>query len=289
MNWIKQIQRVRSSEIPKIYQDRLEKIAKNGKNGYMAGAEPFFIYPSTQVGVLLLHGFTSTPAQFMELAEYLAGKGVSVYAPLIAGHGTKPDDLKKTTAKDWIESCQKALDELCEKVEKVFVLGNSFGGNIAFKLSIDYPEKVAGVISVGTPVWIRGHRWRKYRAFTYGYWRKYWRKPRAFFRSSTPRIIDEITYSKIPLPAAREFFRIIQQTYKMMPKVKAPTFIIQADIDPIVNPKSALRIHDCLGSKDKRICWLNDSFSHSMMEDERRGDIYKKIYSFIEEIYHRKR
>ena len=154
MNWIKQIQRVRNSGIPKIYQNRLEKIVKNGKNGYMAGAEPFFIYPSTEVGVLLLHGFTSTPAQFMELAEYLAGKGVSVYAPLIAGHGTKPEDLEKTTSKDWIESCEKALDELSEKVKKVFVLGNSFGGNIAFKLAHDYPERITSGIftSLSTPL-----------------------------------------------------------------------------------------------------------------------------------------
>jgi len=288
MNWIKQIQRVRSSGIPKRYQDHLEKVTKkNGNNGFMAGAEPFFIYPSTKVGVLLLHGFTSTPAQFMELAEYLAGKGISVYAPLLAGHGTKPDDLGKTTAKDWVESGQKYLDEFLDKVNKVFILGNSFGGNIAFKLSMDYPDKVAGVISIGTPVWIRGHHWRKYRAFTYGYIKKYWRKPRAFFRSTTPRLIDEITYSKIPSTAIREFFNFVNKSFKMMPQVKVPTLLIQADIDPIVNPKSALRIHDCLGSKDKRICWINDSFSHSMMEDDNRGKVYKKIYNFVEEIYHR--
>lgn len=290
MNWLKQIKRAKTAEIPTHFQERIEKAKKKliyQKNGYMAGAEPFFIYPSTDVGVLLLHGFTSTPAQFLELGEYLAGKGITVYAPLIAGHGTKPDDLGKTTAKDWVDSCQVAYEELKSKVKNVFIVGNSFGGNIAFQLTLDNPDEIRGVISMGTPVWVRAHRFLKYRSFTYGYLRKYWRKPRTFYKSGLSHLLDEITYPKIPLPACRQFFSFIHKTFKNMPKIKVPTLVIQAEIDPIVNPKSALRIHECLGSKDKKICWVGGSTSHSMVDEQKRGEIYKKIYNFVQEIYNR--
>ncbi|RJR31151.1 alpha/beta fold hydrolase [Candidatus Parcubacteria bacterium] len=259
------------------------KIVKEDKI-YMAGAEPFFIYASTKIGVLLLHGFTSTPAQFLELGDYLAGKGITVYAPLIAGHGTSPDDLSQSRAEEWLESCQKAFDELKNKVDKVFVLGNSFGGNIAFELSLKNPEKVSGVISIGTPVWVRKHHFLKLQAFSYGFLKKYWRKPKRYYRSGFAHIIDEITYSKVPVRACREFFKFIYKSFRSFDKVTAPTLIIQAEIDPVVNPKSALHIHECISSQNKKICWIDGSTSHALSDDKDRGRVYKKIYNFVQEV-----
>lgn len=53
-----------------------------------AGAEPFVHDGSPEVGVLLCHGFTSTPATMRPWGEYLAEAGFTVRCPRLPGHGT---------------------------------------------------------------------------------------------------------------------------------------------------------------------------------------------------------
>jgi len=67
-----------------------------------------FFPRSSDVGVLLLHSYTSTPYEFADLAMYLADKDITAYVPTIAGHGTTPDDLAKTTIDDWQKSAEDA-------------------------------------------------------------------------------------------------------------------------------------------------------------------------------------
>ncbi|MDP2741613.1 MAG: carboxylesterase, partial [bacterium] len=92
----------------------------------MKGVEEIFINKNSKIGVLMLHGFTSTPRQFKELSLYLSEKGYNVLAPLIAGHGTSPKDLMENSPKEWTESAKKAYFKLKGISEKVFIVGNSF-------------------------------------------------------------------------------------------------------------------------------------------------------------------
>lgn len=50
--------------------------------------------------------------------------------------------------KAWVEHCIRLLDAL--GIEKTWLVGNSLGGWVAFQLALDYPERIAGIISMGT-------------------------------------------------------------------------------------------------------------------------------------------
>ena len=75
----------------------------------MKGGEPIFIDKESSVGILMIHGFTSTPDEFREMSVYFSEKGFTVYAPLITGHGITPDNLLKTTPQDWTASVKEAF------------------------------------------------------------------------------------------------------------------------------------------------------------------------------------
>ena len=51
----------------------------------LAGAEPFVHDGSREVGVLLCHGFTSTPATMRPWGEHLAEAGFTVRCPRLPG------------------------------------------------------------------------------------------------------------------------------------------------------------------------------------------------------------
>ena len=69
----------------------------------MADGKASFFLSGSRTGCLLLHGFTSTPAELRPLGEALHRAGYTVHAPLLPGHGTSPEDLLHITYCDWIE------------------------------------------------------------------------------------------------------------------------------------------------------------------------------------------
>lgn len=50
--------------------------------------------------------------------------------------------------KAWVEHIVRVLDAL--GIEKTWLVGNSLGGWVAFQFAIDHPERLAGIISMGT-------------------------------------------------------------------------------------------------------------------------------------------
>ena len=79
---------------------------------------PYF-KAGSQIGCLLIHGFTSTPAELRLIGEGLARVGYTTNGILLAGHGTQPEDLLPVTYEDWIESAQQGINQLKKSCKKI--------------------------------------------------------------------------------------------------------------------------------------------------------------------------
>jgi carboxylesterase len=100
------------------------------------------------VGALILHGFTGSPRTVRPWAEHLAEAGLTVRAPLLAGHGADWRELSKTGWTDWYASAEHAFVELYARCEQVFVAGISMGGCLAFRLAETHGDRVSGLVVV---------------------------------------------------------------------------------------------------------------------------------------------
>jgi carboxylesterase len=105
-----------------------------------------------RIGVLLSHGFTSTPASVKEWAEALAARGYAVESPLLPGHGTTWQAMNRTTFDDWYGEVVRVFEKLSKENDAVVVGGLSMGGTLALRLAADQPERVAGVVVVNPAV-----------------------------------------------------------------------------------------------------------------------------------------
>lgn len=102
--------------------------------------------------VALLHGSgagVSAWANWNKVIPHLAGQ-FDVIAPDIAGFGAteqKPDT--KYNIGLWVEHFVGILDAL--GIEKISVVGNSFGGALGLMTAINHPERIDRLVLLGTP------------------------------------------------------------------------------------------------------------------------------------------
>ena len=79
------------------------------------------------IGVLLVHGFTGSPAAMKPWGQSLADQGYAVEVPLLPGHGTRWQDLNSVSWTDWYDEAEAAFERLRESCEAVVVAGLSMG------------------------------------------------------------------------------------------------------------------------------------------------------------------
>jgi pimeloyl-ACP methyl ester carboxylesterase len=111
-------------------------------------ARPFDIAGSTDLGLLVVHGFTSTPGSMLELAQALnTAGGWTAALPLLPAHGTVWTDLNKVRWQAWEAAVEAAYQALAKRCKRVAVVGLSLGGALTLNLATKHPE-LAGLVLV---------------------------------------------------------------------------------------------------------------------------------------------
>lgn len=99
--------------------------------------------------VVFVHGIgTDSLASFyLTLAAPLAGAGIEVVAYDLKGHGRSDRPDNGYSVQGFTDDLAAVMDGL-ELTRPVHVVGNSFGGTIAFNYAWQHPERVASVVSI---------------------------------------------------------------------------------------------------------------------------------------------
>ena len=108
-------------------------------------AEPLS-HDGSDVGVLVLHGFTGSPQTMRPVADALVADGYTVELPRLPGHGTAVEDMLETTFDDWSAHVEATYVDLAARVQCVVVVGLSMGGTLAAQLVARHPEIVGAVL-----------------------------------------------------------------------------------------------------------------------------------------------
>jgi len=98
--------------------------------------------------LLILHGWGSRAENWSRVKELLERKGYKVFVPDLPGFGENPPLSRAWSIDDYVEW----VSDFCEKnnLSQFFLLGHSFGGAVAVKFSLKYPEKVKKMFLVAS-------------------------------------------------------------------------------------------------------------------------------------------
>jgi len=241
-----------------------------------------FYFPGTNgKGILLIHGWTSTPYEVRRLGKFLNEAGYTAYGPLLKGHGTRAEDLENVTWEEWVDDMAKEYLKLSAEHKKVYLVGTSFGANLTVLLAEKYPA-IAGIVLLAMPYRFKMEKVLFYLAKIISFFKKYNKKfyPPAF--GSRRTITRLISYQSYPIKNGFEAFALVKKTREVLKKVSQPSLVIQSLHDHMVTKNNLEMIYQALGSAQKEKKYISRAY-HTFISDIKNEHVFEDILNFLNE------
>ncbi|GLB60097.1 alpha/beta hydrolase [Cytobacillus sp. NCCP-133] len=237
----------------------------------LEGAESFYL-EGNEVGLLITHGFLGTPQSVRYLGEAFGKLGYSVFAPRLKGHGTHYKDMEKTTHMDWYAEMEKGYLFLRERCSTVYVVGQSMGGALALWLGKKYPD-INGLVLINAAL--------KVPAYDY----LIGKLSPQYIPEGEPDIkrsgVEEITYGKVSIRSIHELQEAMAKTSAILPAIKNPVLCFKSIEDHVVPAECTDYIADQIGSEQKEILPLYNSYHVASMDFD-QDKIIEKTHKFVQ-------
>ena len=227
------------------------------------------------MGALVLHGFVGNPISVRPLAEDLAEAGLAVELPRLPGHGTRWQELNRTTWHDWAREAGAGLAVLAARTERRIVVGLSMGGLLALHLAATRPEWVSGVVLINPSILLQPRRFMSLLPA---------------LKWVVPAMPDPVGHDDIALPGVSErgyevvglkaLHSLLDLQRKVdLESVTAPLLILTSRTDNCVRPEGSQTILQRVASVDREQAWLEHS-RHVATLDHDAPEITQRTLAF---------
>jgi carboxylesterase len=228
------------------------------------------------IGIVLVHGFTGSPAAMRPWAEFLNARGYSVRVPLLPGHGTKPAELNEVEWPEWPAKVKAEIVELQKNCSQVFVAGLSMGGGTTLNVASELGDKLSGIILVNPMIHVRGVS--PGMAFALSRVVKFGNSVGGDIKRKG---VTEYSYDKLPYRGIHQLLTMLRLTRAALPSIKVPMQLFHSVDDhtlPVSNTEIVMRE---IGSANKSRIELLNSF-HVATLDHDSELIFTNSLTFIE-------
>jgi carboxylesterase len=273
-------------------------------------SDDFIFLPGRdETAILLIHGLTGSPYEMGFVARRLHRQGFTVFCPRIANHGAPLAVIKATTWEECFDSMKKAFLDFREKVPAgtpLFVGGLSAGALLALLLADEFSREIKGVACLSPTLFYDG-------------WNMPWTRhllPLAYatplrnffyFKEESPygiknegvrrRIHASYGAAKLgqdgdfarsgypffPATILCEMRKLVKHTTGRLEGITAPVQIQQAVQDDMSSPRNSEFVHKNIGSAQKEIVLLHDSY-HVITADHEREAVADHIADFCRRV-----
>jgi len=231
----------------------------------------------SKVGVLLLHGFTGSPASMRPWAEFLNERGITVSVPKIPGHGSRWQDLNKVQWQSWTNRAKEELLKLQAQTSQVYIFGLSMGGaNTLYTAATAKSEvNLAGIVLVNPMIHITDPAIKFINIIKY-------------LVPKRPSVGDDIKkpgvtewgYDALPTKGVAQLNKLLKATRKLLSEIDVPTLLFHSVEDHVLPVSNTEVIMKEIGSRSKVRVELGNSY-HVATLDYDAQTIFENSYQFI--------
>lgn len=228
-----------------------------------------------KIGVLLLHGFTGSPASMRPWAHFLNEQGVTVRVPRIPGHGTRWQELNKVNWPEWPAKAEAELDALLQECERVFIFGLSMGGANTLHVATKRASELAGIVLVNPMIHIPGIQIKFVEVL------KHLGAKRASVGDDIKKPdVTEWGYDALPTKGVAQLHRFLKATRRELPQMTVPTLLFHSTDDHVLPESNTEIILQEISATEKTRVELLNSF-HVATLDYDADQIFKESFEFI--------
>lgn len=220
---------------------------------FSSQAAPFF-FPEGKHGILLIHGFTGSPAHMRELGEKLHAGGFAVKGLLLPGHGTTPAAMQQVDWQDWLSAVRTQATEMAKCYPHFSVAGLSMGGILSLLMAEEMP--LTACVSIAAPIrTVNKFRWIAPLAAPL--------LPMMHKKHVTPGAAPEENdgrgYVYYPTKSIHDLSMLMRLAGKNLSAISCPLLTVQSHADRTVTADSPSRIHAHISSSCKDELWLENA------------------------------
>ncbi|MDP1720521.1 MAG: alpha/beta fold hydrolase [Candidatus Nanopelagicaceae bacterium] len=231
-----------------------------------------------KIGILLVHGFTGSPASMRSWAEFFAARGYTVRVPRLPGHGTQWQDLNKVPWQEWPAKVVEELDELGKTCERVFIFGLSMGGGTSLYVAAHDDDRLTGIVLVNPMIHIPGVS-VKFAPIL------------SLFRSRLPSVgndikrpaVSEWAYDALPTKGVVQLNKLLKSSRSTLGQVKIPLLLFHSAEDHVLPVTNTEIVMAEIGSQRKQRVELLNSY-HVATVDYDSNFIFENSLIFVQEL-----
>lgn len=252
-----------------------------------------------RTGILLIHGLGGTPVEVRFIAQGLARAGFTVYACQLAAHCSTPQELRRSTWRQWYASVEAAHDRLKRDCDIILAGGLSTGALLALHLAYNRPNEVHGLTLFAPSIILNG-------------WSMPWYMPWLHYIRPGPLRIDfdlaerepfglkdervramvvsnmrdesgkEHGHFFTPLRTMLEFNSLAARVRKELKNITTPTLILHPREDDIADLSNAMEIQKKMAGLVEVVV-LEDSY-HIITLDKQRSLVLDRTVGFAQSV-----
>jgi carboxylesterase len=237
---------------------------------------------NSKIGIILVHGFTGSPASMRPWGEFLNSKGYTVRVPLLPGHGTKVEDLNRVKWQEWPAKVIFEIEQASQTCDRIILIGLSMGGgtilNVAASLANEKinHKNIVAMILVNPMIHVRGV------PAELAYFLSRFQRLRKSVGDDIKRPgVTEWGYDALPTRGVHQLLKMLRITRRDLHTIKIPIQLFHSVSDHTLPVSNTEIVFKEIGSLEKNRIELMNSYHVATMDYDQEL-IFHNALTFIE-------
>jgi carboxylesterase len=239
------------------------------------GCEPFSL-GGGPIGVLMVHGFTGSPASMRPIGEWLAANGLSVEGVRLPGHGTSVEDLRTRTWTEWVDAATAGLAALRERCRTVVTMGQSMGASVVLSVVTARPHDVDGIALTNPYVFDR-------RLLAVPVGSRFLRNVNGISGDIAKPGQDELGDTVMPVPAIAQMAAMLKDVRAALHEIRQPIVVFRSGEDHVIPRTNAQKVLERIGSARRELVLCPNSY-HVVTLDHDAPLVREWVLRFAQEL-----